>query len=179
MVPKPKKCYKFTRSLVIRLLPRYNRFGLTIAELLVATGLLATVLVTIMTLFGQLLKNTNKNSLLSAGAFFADSVLEQQIGIAEQRLWTGTASTQAFQNPTVNGEGLLSTADDQLEKRTKYIYQLDATRVDNNSKGQWWRVQVEVRWWSDDMTGDAKRAGSGNLFLKRERMVYIPKQPSP
>ena len=46
---------------VIRLLAGKHQGGLSIAELLVASGLLAVVLVTVMTLFGQLLKNTNKN----------------------------------------------------------------------------------------------------------------------
>lgn len=155
------------------MLKRVYDNGLTIAELLVATGLLGVVLVTVMTLFGQLLHNTNKNSMLSAGAFFADSVLDQQIGAAQERLLAGSdVFDPAFDPTIVEGEETLATSDEELQ--TKYIYRLVAEEMEIQSSGQMWFVEVEVRWWNDDLEGDSARAGMGNLSIKRGRLVYLP-----
>jgi type II secretory pathway pseudopilin PulG len=156
--------------------------GLTIAELLVATGLLGMVLVTVMTLFAQLLHNTNKNSLLSAGAFFADTVLDQQISQAQQSLSLAADNADpAFPAALVEGEDSLATNDEELQ--TKYIYRLEAERMDSGvstDPGQMWFVEIEVRWWSDDVDGSAMRAGMGNLSVKRGRLVYLTgPQPGP
>lgn len=149
--------------------------GLTIAELLVAIGLLGVVLVTVMTLFGQLLHNTNKNSLLSAGAFFADTVMDSQITRAQETLnMQSDNANPAFAATTVEGEETLATSDEELQ--TKYIYRLVAEQLDGfapSAPGQMWHVEVEVRWWNDSMDGDAMRQGMGNLSIKRGRIVYL------
>ena len=154
---------------------RKSHSGLTIAELLVATGLLGVVLVTVMTLFGQLLHNTNKNSMLSAGAFFADTVLDKQILLAQEALALAPDNANpAFAVTTVEGEEMLATTDEKLQ--TKYIYRLEAEQLDGftpSAPGQLWHVEVEVRWWNDDLEGDAVRAGMGNLSIKRGRIVYL------
>lgn len=154
---------------------RVHNRGLTIAELLVATGLLGVVLVTVMTLFGQLLFNTDKNSMLSAGSFFADAVLDQQIKIAQERL-SGSPDNGdlAFDPAVIEGESTIATTDVKLP--SKYIYRLEAEAValgDSNDYGQMWYVEVEVRWWNDSMEGDAARANMGRLSIKRGRMVYL------
>ena len=152
--------------------------GLTIAELLVASGLLAVVLVTVMTLFAQLLRNTEKNSLLSAGAFFADSVLEQQIAQAEATLAAAPSNaTPAFTELSVEGEGFLSTTDNDNGRQTKFLYRVDVEQMTagvSAEPGQMWFVEVEVRWWSDAEAGpNPVRAGHGNLNFKRGRLAYI------
>lgn len=150
--------------------------GLTIAELLVASGLLGVVLVTVMTLFAQLLQNTEKNSLLSAGAFFADSVLERQIAQAEATLLAAPSNaTPAFPAPSIEGEGFLSTTDN--DRQTKFLYRVDVEQMTagvSADPGQMWFVEVEVRWWSEATAGpNPVRAGHGNLSFKRGRLAYI------
>jgi type II secretory pathway pseudopilin PulG len=163
------------------LFKRNSHSGLTIAELLVATGLLGVVLVTVMTLFGQLLHNTNKNSMLSAGAFFADTVLDDQISLAQESLLLAPDNASpAFASTIVEGEEMLATTDEELQ--TKYIYRLEAEQLDGftpSAPGQMWHVEVEVRWWNDDLEGDAMRAGMGNLSIKRGRIVYLTAQMTP
>ena len=171
---------------------------MSIAELLVATGLLAIVLVTMMVLFGQLIKNTNKNALMSAGAFVADAVIEKQVNLAEVSLQdpakASDNSTPAFslvpnftetssnEYTLSNGETKLSFGDAQdgtsgSDRRTKFLYSVVAKHVEGFGKdeyGQTWRLQAEVRWWQDTTAGVSEtRAGSGNLNVKRVRLVYV------
>lgn len=150
---------------------------MTVIELLVACGLLAIILVTVMTLFGQLLRNAEKNAMLAAATHFAELVLTEQIAVAENTLHAtpGNNAPPAFSLTPVEGEGYLSTADQ--EARTKFLYRLEAERIDPGviaDPGQLWFVKVEVRWWSDDTaTPDPSRSGFGNLSVKRSRLVYL------
>jgi len=172
-----------------------HRLGLSIAELLVATGLMAIVLVTVMTLFGQLLKNTEKNALLAAGSFFADKVLEEQIGRATERAESlrGTPNannTPVFQLPGYTGsgdhftiesaEGYLANGEDRAagdSSGTRYLYRVEAEQVEGfggAKPGQLWHVEVQVRWWQDSTSGtSATRSGSGKLEVVRDRMAYF------
>ena len=155
---------------------RLSQQAMTIVELLVACGLLSVVLVTVMTLFAQLIRNTEKNSLLSAGTYFAEQVMAERIGAAEEALIVAANNSVAAFNPAVyEGEGNLSKADQ--EARTKFLYKVEAERIDPgvaSDPGQMWFVKVEVRWWSDDTTTtDPARSGYGNLSVKRSRLVYV------
>jgi hypothetical protein len=156
---------------------------------MIACGLLSLVLVTVMTLFGQLIKNTNKNSLLSAGSFFADKVMEKQIQSAEQRLASTLPNTsfKAFDLPgytEASGVFTLEGSDssaimtgDEDSRKTNYLYRLEAEQVDGfntGDQGQLWKVDVEVRWWQDTMAGESSaKAGQGKLNLERSRLVYL------
>lgn len=153
--------------------------GLSIAELLVASALLSMVLVTVMVLFGQLLKNTQKNSLMSAGAFFADGVMEHFTTKAMAR---AANSEPGFELPGFvdsggsiftleNGEGYLNVERNDLA--TKFLYRIEAEMF-GGTDGQMWKVVTEVRWWQQDTAIPAQaRAGMGNLHVKRTRLVYL------
>lgn len=170
---------------VIRLLAGKHQGGLSIAELLVASGLLAVVLVTVMTLFGQLLKNTNKNSMLTAGAFFADGIIEKFTNEAQIRVQSLGNAAYGFELPGFtragssctleNGEGYLNV--ERLDNATKYLYRLEAERLDGFAaadKGQLWKLTAEVRWWQADTTSpEQARSGMGNLSVERSRIVYL------
>ena len=171
---------------------------MSIAELLVATGLLAIVLVTVMVLFGQLIKNTNKNALMSAGAFVADAVIEKQVNLAEVYIQdpskasdNGTAAfslvpnfvkTNTDEYTLAEGETRLSFGDGDddtatVDRRTRFLYRIVANQVDGYAGtdfGQTWLIKAEVSWWQDTMSGASQtRAGSGNLNVKRTRLIYI------
>lgn len=177
--------YKLSGGVPFRLFTRSRNAGLSIAELLVASALLAMVLVTVMTLFGQLLRNTQKNALLSAGSFFADGVMEKFITEAQLRVEKHGTSTAGFDLPQFtragerytleNGEGFLNI--DQGDKPTRYLYRVEAEHLLGFAaaeQGQLWKVTTEVRWWQDSTTGASEtRAGIGNLSVLRTRIVYL------
>jgi len=173
------------------LLTSRNRVGMSIAELLVASGLLAVVLVTVMVLFGQLIKNTNKNALVSAGTFMADAILEQHVASASRELDTqGNNATDAFElvsgftgaSPDYSLDGGVAysnrdAASFDSKRSTKFVYRIEAEHLDgftSGGPGQLWRVKVEVRWWQDSTSGASQaRAGSGKQSVERERIVYL------
>lgn len=140
-----------------------------------------------MVLFGQLIRNTQKNSLTSAGVFFADSVLEREIAGAREyfsanydpsSLGSGNI-LDAFPSSAYpkEGEGYISTSSDDVGNKTKYLYRVEATRVEGFAKtdpAQIWNVKVEVRWWQDSITGQAEtRAGTGKISVVQEEIAYI------
>ena len=55
---------------------------------------------------------------------------------------------------------------------TAFTYDVTATQLENGPLGSTWWLAVTVRWWSQT---DESRAGSGQLFVKRARMVYVPR----
>ena len=165
---------------------RKNEVGLSIAELLVASGLLAMVLVTVMTLFGQLIKNTEKNALLAAGAVFADGVIDRFSALAQKNLDSkaNPALYEGFDTPPLsvvggdcvleNAEGLLNVERDGKDGATKYLYSVNAQLLPAVKNGQLWKVDVEVRWWQDKTDNPAQaHAGMGNMNVKRSAIVYL------
>ena len=145
---------------------RSRRKGLTIGELVIASGLLAMMVVTVMVLFGQMLDATSKNALVSQGSFFAETVIEREI----YRL----AATQTAL-PTVYSQDWISFTD--ASNQTEFTYRIDSTPASvtaNTDMGSSYSIQVEVRWWQS-AEGQAKnRQGYGKMYLKRSRIVYVP-----
>lgn len=146
-----------------------QRRGLTIGELVIATGLLALMVVTVMVLFGQMLESTTKNALMSQGSFFAEAVIEREI----YRL----ADTAGAIAPATYAQDWISVNDDT--NQTRFLYRVESTRVDlipGQDMGNSFAIEVEVRWWQDNMDGPAQnRRGYGKMYLKRSRVVYVPK----
>jgi len=159
--------------------------GLSIAEIMVACGLLGIVLVTVMTLFGQLIKNTTKNAQVSAGSFFADKVMETAIQQAQEVHGAKfDNSGDAFDISGFTGgggtyvrEGAEELSIDSNQSKTEYLYRVEAEHLDGfstNDPGQLWKISVDVRWWQDSTAGaPAARAGAGKLNVERSRVVYI------
>lgn len=144
---------------------RWRRRGLSVAEVVIAIAILALMLVTVLVLFTQLMTATSKNSNLSAGALFADRILEQAAR-------TVHPNTPAF-DPVVSGEQTILTHDE--DHPTVFSYTLEATQLTAATlPGESWMLEVEVRWWqSDPSNPQLSRAGSGHLFTRQSRMVYV------
>ena len=147
---------------------RAARQGLTIGELIIASGLLALMVVTVMVLFGQMLDSTTKNALVSQGTFFAETVIEREI----YRLH----DTSGTVVPAIYSQDWISVTDDA--NKTQFLYRVESSVADlglSADMGHTFSIKVEVRWWSDDMNGEAQnRRGFGKMYLKRSRMVYVP-----
>ena len=141
-----------------------SRKGLSIGELVVATGLLALMLVTVMVLFGQMLESTTKNAMMAQGAFFADRVLESEISRLKDTHTPTSTTSQEW----------ISSTDES--NKTTYLYRVESEAVSAGSPlGTSYAVRAEIRWWQGDINApDATRRGYGKLSIRRSRLVYIP-----
>ena len=145
---------------------RSRRNGLTIGELVIASGLLAMMVVTVMVLFGQMLDATSKNALVSQGSFFAETVIEREVYNLAR---TGQASN--FYN-----QDWISFTD--VANKTEFTYHIESRLASvpaNTDMGNCYAIQVEVRWWQQAETQAQNRHGMGKMSLKRARIVYVPK----
>lgn len=137
--------------------------GLTLAELVLALGLLGLVISTLLLLFLSLMSSSTKGSHLSTGVLEADRVLEALAVRAEQ----GMALPA-----TLTGEDRFYAHD--LAAPTSFTYDVTATQLENGPMGSTWWLKVTVRWWSQTPANDS-RTGSGKLSVNRARMVYLPR----
>ena len=144
---------------------RSRNRGLSVAEILIATAILAVLLVAVLGLFAQLLASTTKNSHLQTGTYFADRVLNQAIREARP-------TAPAFDAYVEGQEGIYTH--DQAAA-TIFYHRLKATRLTPvDVPGESWYLEVEVSWWQADSSDPTRaRPGSGKLFTRQGRMVYL------
>lgn len=146
---------------------RTRRRGLTIGELVIASGLLAMMVITMMVLFGQMLDATSKNALVSQGSFFAETVIEREV---YQLARTGQIRDTYSQD-------WISFTD--VANKTEFTYHVEsrlaAPPASSPDMGNCYAIQVEVRWWQQAETQAQNRHGYGKMSLKRARIVYVPK----
>lgn len=141
--------------------------GLSIGELVVATGLLALMLVTVVVLFGQMLKATSKSTMLAQGAFFAEERLDTTVRLLKD--------TPVTTDPIYSDWNTVKNDQSQ----TTFIYKMHAYPAepsfpDPNRPGEIYGVEVEVRWWQDNLNEPEQiRQGMGRLSVKRRRLVYV------
>ena len=145
-------------------MPLDRNRGLSIGELVVATGLLALMLVTVIVLFAQMLEATTKSTMLAQGAFFAESVMERAI-----------TPLKADNDPSI-AEGSWSTVKN-VQSQTTFLYRVECTELPSTPPdplGKAYSLTVEVRWWQESMDDPQKnRRGLGKLSVKRTRLVYV------
>jgi hypothetical protein len=139
--------------------------GLTLSEIMISISLLALMLVTTITLFAQLLASTTKNGYLDAASVYADRLLEQAVSAP-------SSSSPAFLSSTTGEDLILVEGDTQP---TKFVYRIEATEIgDGSDGGERWLLDVEVRWWTDDIDStNTSRPGYGELKTSQSRLVYI------
>ena len=147
--------------------------GLSIGELVVATGLLALMVVTVMVLFGQMLDATTKNALVSQGSFFAETVIEREI--YDLARYHRDPAHQATARDNYGGDWISFTDE---TNQTEFSYHVDSTPAGimaGTDMGFTYSIQVEVRWWQSADGAARNRQGFGKMHLKRSRIVYVPK----
>lgn len=141
--------------------------GLTVAEVVVALGLLALLMIVVLGIFTQLLASSTKNTLLQAGTLHADKVLNEAVRNAR-------SSPPAF-DPTATGQQGIYTHDET--NLTIFYHTLVATPVTTfnpSAPGETWQLEVEVNWWAADASDPTRaRPGYGKLYTRQQRMVYI------
>lgn len=142
---------------------RHDR-GLTLAEIIIAMGLLAFGALSVVAVFLALLQSSAKNREQAMAELLAESLLEKAASIGppdwgvDERL----------------GERLEA----QLEADgTKFFYQVEAQPVSPKSspwEGEPWRLTVTVGWWLQDEAPrlESSRVGFGDQYVRGVRTVY-------
>jgi hypothetical protein len=146
---------------------------MTVGELVVATGLLAMMVVTVMVLFGQMLDATSKNALLSQGSFFAETVIEREL--YDLARFHQNPNNAAATRETYASDWISFTDD---ANQTEFSYRVDSSPAPvtaNTDMGVCYSIRVEVRWWQTNEGVAQNRHGMGKMYLKRSRIVYVPK----
>ena len=155
---------------------RSGRRGLTIGELVVAIGLLATALVTVMVLFGQILEVTTKNSMVSQDSFVADQLLEEETAYL-RRARRASNNPMLDHTPPAQKITLRFRAE---EENVEYLYRVGAYTVDgqnySDQLGQVFRIELDVRWWQETGVAEKTRSGYGRTSLQRMKIVYAQKK---
>lgn len=138
--------------------------ALTLSEILISIALLTLMLVTTLVLFAQLLASTTKSGYLNVASVYADRVLEQATSHPNP-------GPPAFANLSTGEQEFLVQGD---QKPTKFLYRLEATEISHAAGGERWLLEVEVRWWTDDLLETSSaRAGYGELRTQQSRLVYV------
>lgn len=146
-----------------------HRGGFTLAEIILALGILATVSLVIIGLFTRLLASSTKNTDLTAANLLARGVLDKAIRSGKPN-W-GTSKKLADAGGSVTDMIKL----DGNDSTTEFEYQLEVTRETSNPAaiGQLYRLDVTVSWWSEKGSSKTGRHGYGKLSTQLSRTVYV------
>lgn len=144
------------------------RDGVTLAEMVVAFGLLTFVSLVIFGLLTVLLQSSAKTREQAAAELLAESLLEK-------------AAREGPPGWGVDGEaGVRREVPPELDG-TRFSYQIDPSRVERpstDSVGELWEIKVTVAWWSDEGSAlESSRVGHGQSFLRATRQAYYPDSP--
>lgn len=140
-----------------------RRSGVTLAEVVLAIGVLAIVGLTIIGVFTKLLGSQSKSSHDTVGRFILEAVAERAV-LAGPPNW-----------------GM--TDPDKWEKETTFIHSVDAEVTfehtipvrlalkdapATNPMGKLYFIEIHVRWWNG-----VAHAGMGQSELSTTRVVYV------
>lgn len=143
--------------------------GLTLAELMVALGLLALAALAIIGVFTVLIQASAKNREQAQAELLAQNLLERACAEGEPA-WGVRGRKGERQELQLSEDG------------TRYFYQVDPVSLseaeqgpEDDRDGRSWAVTVTVGWWLDSAAEelDASREGFGQQFVKAYRIVYF------
>ena len=140
---------------------------MTLAELILAMGLLLTLMLSVAALFGKLMSSSAKSNDQAVGIVFADRVLDRASAQASK---TYPAFTPGLQG----GQGFYVQ---DPSTQTQFFYSLSAHEITptrnalSTSPGESWLLEAEVRWWELDRARG--RSDFGNLYVRQARLVYV------
>lgn len=139
--------------------------GLTLAEIMVALGVMAVVSLTVIGLFSKLLISTQKSSQVVTADLLCQAILAEAVK-------EGPPGWGVGGDYSVNGgRASLHTSE---ERKTGYNYQVVPVRVLTDDKmGELWDVTVNVSWWGEEVDTSRERQGMGRLSRDLNRTVYV------
>lgn len=140
---------------------------MTIAEAVVAFGLMSVLSLSVIGVFSKLLTASAKSSDQTAGRLLAKGVLDRALREGPPN-WGVGGNFSSF-----GGEAALY-AHDSLSG-TSFVYQVLPNEVvtTTNSMGRLYEVTVTVTWWRDRADAGATREGVGRLSTELTRTVYF------
>ena len=143
--------------------------GVTLAEVILALGLLGIILVAVIGLFQNLLSSTSKSTDVTAATVIAQERLNELV--AGQPAYLSTYGMDFPTGPMAQG---IYTHDSQSQ--TTYYHQATPELLkDEAGFGRTYYLEVQVFWNTADPTQVAKnRAGQGQQSIKMGRVVYVP-----
>ena len=145
------------------------RRGVSLAEVMLAVGLLGIILISVIGLFQNLLTSTTKSTDLTAATVMAQERLNELV--AAQPIHLATYGTDF---PTqVIGQGIY--AHDSQSQTTFYHKATPELLKDEPGFGRTYYLEVQVFWNTADPNVVAKnRMGQGQQSVKMGRVVYVP-----
>lgn len=141
-----------------------RKAGLTLAETILAIGLVAIMSLVIIAVFSKLLTSSAKTADLSSGQSLAQKVLDRAIREGPPDWGTGGALV-----------GVESIYAHDTSKRLDYGYTVTPILLPASSAsamGPVYQVLVRVEWWPDAADASGSRQGSGKLFCELGQLVY-------
>jgi type II secretory pathway pseudopilin PulG len=139
---------------------------LTLAELVVAFGILAFAALTVIGVFLALLKTSSKNREQAMAELLTESLLERASAAGPPR-WGVNGQTGTRLEAVLQQDG------------ARFFYQVDTVLVPPvpvpaEEDGQCYQVTVTVGWWAeqDSHSLEEAREGFGNRYVKGVRTVY-------
>lgn len=141
--------------------------GVTLAEIVVAIGLLAVASITLIGLFSKLLSTGGKSVHHAVATRLADRVLTRALREGPPNWGTGG---------TMNGVARLQTH--RASVATEFEYRVTVSpphevRDGRAQQGALYEVEVEVSWWTQATDGNKGRRGQGQLSVTVERLHYV------
>lgn len=140
------------------------RQGLTLAETVLALGLLTTIALAVIGVFSKLLTAGVKNADQSVGRALAEKVLDRALQEGPPGWGVGSGSTQINLYSHDNYSG------------TSFTYSVTPVRLTTPKPtypmGNVYHVQVEVYWWNGAHDGTGSRREVGKLWTRIEQLRY-------
>lgn len=162
---------------------RDDRIGYSIAEVVLAIGLLAFVAITLVGLFSQMVLTSSKNRDQVMAELIAEQVLERAVVEGPTSINSGSLGW-GVKNQV--GQVLQH----EIQEPTQFFYRVDVAQLDGaagdrgpdwttNSPetdaldlGHHWLVEVSVGWNPDGNDLESSRVGQGLQWVKQSRTVY-------
>ncbi len=139
---------------------------MTLAEIVLALGLLSFVALVVIGVFLGLVRTSAKNREQAQAELLTESLLERATSDGPPRWGVG-------------GETAVRLEAKLQEDGARFFYQVEPLRLQPDvdladPDGQAWKVTVTVGWWLPDSGSmEASRSGFGDLFVRGVRTVYV------
>ncbi len=134
--------------------------GLSLAEIVVALGLVALVSLAVIGVFSSLLLSTAKTSTQAGAELLAKSLLDRAVRQGPPNWSTG--------NETIAHR--LELGDKQAP--TTVFYRIEVQALQKHSMGELHQVSVTV-FWDQEGQSQGYRVGQGKTWVEQTRVVYI------
>lgn len=139
---------------------------MTLAEVVLAFGLMSILAVVVIGVFTKLMVSTTKSSDLTAAQLLARSVLDRAVRAGPPDWgvdFTGVGTVELYTHDKTT--------------LTDYVYSVVPVRVTpaggTDTMGELFELRVTVSWWTDTPDADAGRQGVGKLSTELSRTVFI------